>query len=219
MAQNRDTFPQYCTLERNKIDFCRNEYFIVDRNAKRIFEIDSKFYNCNLIGKYREEAIESEYIDQYDVVIDRKYDTSFRYFEFSYDIITPKYEVQKDLLNHLGDDDLQTEIIERGNKHKVLKAIITDAGDTIIDEVVEVIRFIPELQASIVKLYTGINNKWKKEFEKAYGEDAELWAVVSHRGEFLFPPFRSTIEYIESLKIFQAGGVLLFDINGNKIMN
>ena len=99
----------------------------------------------------------------------------------------------------------------------VLKAIISDAGDIILDEIVEVVKFIPETESTIVKLYFGRNSKWGLEFNQAYGDDAELWAVVNHKGEFVFPPFRSKVEFIDTLKIFEVGGVLWYGINGNKI--
>jgi hypothetical protein len=187
MAQNRDKLDGFCTLERIKLDYCRYDYFIADRDANRIIDIDSKFYNCTQIGKtIGGGALEYEYIDPDEKEVEREYDTNFRYFEFCYDIITPKYEeVYRVLHDHIGeyrelmsefelsnydyeneDEDNETEIVEKGNEKDILKAIITDAGDLIIDELKEVVKFIPEFELIIVQLYINRNSKWWTNYSK-----------------------------------------------------
>ena len=75
------------TLERNKLDYCHYEYFILDGDAKLIKDIDPKYHNCKQIGEIENIDIVYEINENGDEIA-MNYDTSFRYFNFSYNFIT-----------------------------------------------------------------------------------------------------------------------------------
>ena len=129
------------TLERNKLDYCHYEYFILDGDAKLIKDIDPKYHNCKQIGEIENIDIVYEINENGDEIA-MNYDTSFRYFEFSYNFITPeytivrRYDAQYDSYEYniyYDENDPDVEVIEAGNENIVLKAIINDAGDLIMD--------------------------------------------------------------------------------------
>jgi len=217
------------TLERKKIDDCRFEYFILDYDANKIKDIDPKYFNCKQIGEIENFTEEVELNENGDEIIN-KYDTSFRYFEFSYNFITPeytiirRYDAQNDSFEHFFDNeyydenDPNVEVIEAGNENIVLKAIINDAGDLIIDGVEKIIKFIPTIGATIIQLPYINNGKWENEYEKSiFNLIPNLWAVIDYKGEFIIQPDRAKIEFDEQLNIFEVGNILLYHSSGEKI--
>lgn len=215
------------TLERKKIDDCRFEYFILDNDANRIMDIDSKYYNCKQIGEIKNFTEEVEINENGDEII-MNYDTSFRFFEFSYNFVTPeyfkirRYDEQYDSFEYFYDgydkNDPNIEIIEAGNNNIVLKAILNDAGDLIMDGIEKVIKFIPLIGATIIQLPLMPNYKWEKEFKEAiFNLEPNLWAVINYNGEFIIQPDRAIIEFNELLNIFEVGDVLLYNSSGEKI--
>ena len=163
------------TLERNKLDYCHYEYFILDGDAKLIKDIDPKYHNCKQIGEIENIDIVYEINENGDEIA-MNYDTSFRYFEFSYNFITPeytivrRYDAQYDSYEYniyYDENDPDVEVIEAGNENIVLKAIINDAGDLIMDGIEKIIKFIPTIGATIIQLPYINNGKWENEYEKS----------------------------------------------------
>jgi hypothetical protein len=176
MSQIQYDFKNRTTLERNKIHYCNYEYFIADECGKRIKEIDSKYYNCNLIGKKTAFCREFD-CDENGNEETRNYDTIFSYFEFSYNFSTPKYTLietsrsdtygefnepfseiegwdseSENLEKNSINEEFETESTEIGNKELILKAIINDSGEIVFDGIAEIVEFISSVEAIIIKL-------------------------------------------------------------------
>lgn len=218
------------SLEKLKIDYCRYDYFIANENGVRVRDIDPKYYNCKEVGKIVCYAEEDEYEDDRD--INKAYDISFRFYEFSYNFFTPEYTYAESLVEDSWGDyrepipenesydenDWKVKVVENGGKEIVLKAIVNDNGDLITDGLEEVLKFIPEFQMFIVKFKIFKGSQHEKKFVESFGNGKYLWAVINLNGDLLFKPESVEIQFLSDSKMFEVGKALYYDTNGERIM-
>ena len=108
------------TLEREKLDSYRYRYFILDEKCNEVKNIDSKYYNCRQIGKRRSFRVEEEELD--NTWFEREYDTSFRYFEFTYDFKVSAWKEYKRIVIDGSDNEI-IEIISETEAEKHINAV------------------------------------------------------------------------------------------------
>ena len=97
------------TLEREKISYCEYKYFFVDREGRKVKDLDEKYYNCKQIGSV--SFLASEEVGINETVYQREYDVSFRYFEFSYDSVLPG--IKKYIREYIEDDEFKSELLTK----------------------------------------------------------------------------------------------------------
>lgn len=136
----------------------------------------------------------------------RNINASYYFHEFTYRELLPSYEVyshltegisgnywkaiSNDEIDNYDDNDIMVEKID--SKEILLKAIIDDSGNLLIDNVKRVAKFIPECCLFILELSRHRGSKW---FEK-YAPDSseyslrphELMAVINQNGDFVITP-------------------------------
>jgi hypothetical protein len=172
---------------------------------------------------------------------DGKEEISELEFENSIRSNWPKYYEYKKLLKNEKDKEVRDELEDmieqlefeihelytvknQGGKVITLKSIIDDAGNIIVEEILDVVKIIFEANAVIVKLPSYHGSKWEKQYSNSWGHENELWAVYSLKGELLFNPERAQIKFEsgtnyrgEELRFFILGdGALVYDVNGKK---
>ena len=136
----------------------------------------------------------------------RKANTSYYFHKFTYRELLPSYEVYSHLtegisgnyweaisideIDNYDDYDIMVDKID--SKEILLKAIIDDSGNLLIDNVKRVAKFIPECCLFILELSRHRGSEW---FEKYAPESSEyllrpheLMAVINQNGDFVITP-------------------------------
>jgi len=157
----------------------------------------------NLLNKVRELEELLKDISPYQSEM-RKANTSFYFHKFTYREILPSYEVASHLTEGMSGnywkeisideiDDYDDVMVDKmDSKEILLKAIIDDSGNLLIDNVKGVAKFIPECCLFILELSRHRGSKW---FEKYSPESSEyllrphkLMAVINQYGDFVITP-------------------------------
>jgi hypothetical protein len=222
-------------------EYYKYEYYIEDFSGNRIADIDTKYYNCNKIGEANICLHEEEVYDEDGNEEKRNYYTSFSFYQFSYNYRTPKYTlieiIRSDTygeyketisefdgwVSEIEDYEIEVDSMyrgyeiepnEQGNEELILKAIINDSGDVIMDGILEIYEFISSIDAIIIKLplYKGCPYI---DYEKVEAAD-EYWAVINLKGDFIIKPTPGKIDYLKKSRLFAIVDYFLYDESGVK---
>jgi len=203
------------TIEKKKVKNGKYEYFVADNDGKLIKSLKG-YFNGKLIA---ETYIISE--DNQGNTLKEIYN---RYYEFEYNIITDEKEVQQQGYLDTGLDYPQYSewSVTLGGDRIILKSILDDNGDEILNMITSVDEYIPEVEAFIVtlphKLIGTFDSCWfEDDWNSAEGKDSILRCVVNINGDFIVKPVRhKDIIYLPTHKLFSVGNSYLYNENGEK---
>lgn len=159
----------------------------------------------NLQRKLTYLKLQLEDIEHFEIE-KRNVNASYYFHEFTYRELLQSYEVYSHLtegmsgnhweaisideIDNYVDNDIMVEKID--SKEILLKAIIDDSGNLLIDNVKRVAKFIPECCLFILELSRHRGSKW---FEKYVPDSSEyllrpheLMAVINQNGDFVITP-------------------------------
>ena len=189
---------------------------LVKNKINPIFIPSEPELKSDLQRKLTHLELQLEDIEHFEIE-ERHVNSNYYFHEFTYRKILPSYEVASLLEKGITGEHFKSISMNEIDQHNdydiyidkvksreiLLKAIIDDSGNLLIDSVERVVNFIPEFCYFILELSLHRGSKW---FEKYGPESSEylsrphkLMAVINQYGDFVITPKwiskESTIKY------------------------
>lgn len=185
------------TIERVKSIKSKFKYFVADINGYKKRVLSDYFTNPKEVASIKYS------LDNHN----EKGDLFFKFYEFIDEDVFPKY------IQNFIEETGKLEIGEiKGDDNIIVKALVNDNGDVLLNCIKSVDRFLPEIGFIVTIYKLSYPRNCNDGFQ--YTID-ELKCVINLFGEYLIEPTYNNIEFSDVHKIIIVDNSQYYDINGH----